>query len=114
MSLRSEVLAYINPMFFFYATIYAVSRVYQAIINTESIWQLSWDKAIDIFGEDPRTYSIWVLNSFSYLVYWIFGLALIVMELIRMPKSLKDYKIQQESDELKKTEKLPNVINELI
>lgn len=105
----SETLVFINPMFFYYAIIYAISKVYQVIFNTESIWALIWNKVVDVFGEDPGTHSTWVLNTFAYSVYWIFGLSLILMEVIKKPEKLKDYKIQQDKDEPKNFEKLSKV-----
>lgn len=97
MSRLKEALAYINPIFFYYTIIFAVAKVYQIFSNSESIWQWAWNKVFDAFGDDPATYSIWILNGYSYLVFWIFGLILYVMDAVKHPKNLKEYKIQQES-----------------
>lgn len=99
-SLR-ELFVYINPFFFHYTVIYVISKFYQIIFKTESFWQWSWNKIVDVFGEDVQTYSIWVLNSYMYSLYWILGLALVFMELRTIPKNLDDFKVQQGKDEIR-------------
>lgn len=92
-----RALVYINPMFFYYSLIYVTSKVIQYIFNTESFWQLTWNRIIEIFGDDMETYSVWLLNTYTYILYWTFGITLLLMEYFNFPKGLKNYKIQQES-----------------
>lgn len=101
-----DFVVYVNPLFFYYTIIYTVSKFYQIIFKTESFWQWSWDKIVDVCGNDVRTYSVWVLNSYAYVLYWTLGLALVLMELKKIPKNLKDYKIQPDKEEIKDTQRL--------
>lgn len=94
MSARSELLAYINPILFYYALIYGVSKCLEQLFSTGSVWQWMWNKIIDVFGDDAGIFSIWILNSYSYLLYWILGGVLFVMEKHKVPKNLAKYKIQ--------------------
>lgn len=68
---------------------------------------------MDVFGEEAGTYSIWLLNIYSYTIYWVFGVALIFMQLYEKPKDFKKFKIQQNKNELKDIKKLYNVISAL-
>jgi hypothetical protein len=95
MSVIGEVLSYINPLFIYYALAYYVSKYIETIFQTQSFWQWSWNKFMDVFGESHEIYLVWILNSFSYIVYWSFGSALMLMEHFRKPRSIADYKIQQ-------------------
>lgn len=101
-----KILAYINPMFFYYSIVYAVSKIYEVIFDTESVWQNIWNKILIILGDDVEFYSVWVLNSYSYLLYWLFGASLVLMETYKIPKKLNSYKIQEKKDQLKGGEKL--------
>lgn len=109
MNLKSEWLAYVNPIFFYYSLIYAVSKCSQWVFNTESFLQLGWNRIVDVFGEDVGSYSVWILNSYSYLLYWGFGLMLLLMERFHKPTSLKDYKIQIDKSDVKNETKLSRV-----
>jgi hypothetical protein len=104
MAFIDGVLVYINPIFFYYSFIFIVSKLYQWIFNTASIWQCMWNKVIDVLGDDREFYSVWIVNSYSYLLYWLFGSILLVIELTNKPKALNNFKIQQktESGRLKK------------
>ena len=95
MSSRKELLAYINPILFYYSLIYGVSKCIEFMFNTRSVWQMIWNKVMDVFGEDAGIYSIWIINSYSYLLYWTLGGLLFAMESFKVPKSLKNYKIQE-------------------
>lgn len=92
-----EVLAYINPIFFYYCIVYGLSKIYQCIFSTSSVWENLWNKIIDTFGDDKETYSVWIINSYAYLLYWVFGTILFVIELYNKPDPLKNFKIQQNS-----------------
>jgi hypothetical protein len=104
-----KALAYINPMFFYYATIYGASKILEWIFDSGSIWQFIWNKVMDAFGERSETYMIWIINSYSYILYWSFGATLMLMEYLRKPKSLQKFKIQKDKEELKDTVKLKKV-----
>lgn len=97
MTSGSEVLAYINPIFFYYCIVYGLSEFYQWLFSTSNAWQYLWNKVIDTFGDDKQTYSVWIINSYAYLVYWIFGSILFVIEVYNRPDPLKNFKIQQNS-----------------
>lgn len=101
-----ELFAHINPMFFYYSIIYAVSKFYEVIYDTESIWQRSWNYILTVLGDDDELYCVWIFNSYSYLLYWLFGAILLLMETYEIPAQLKAYKIQRTKDQLKGNEKL--------
>lgn len=111
MNLISEAVAYINPMLFYYVVAYIIGKLSEVLLKTENIWQIIWDKVMDTFGDSIETYSVWVLNSYAYAIYWTLGAALIAMEIYGKPKGLKKYKIQKDKDELKDGHKLNSVSN---
>ena len=94
MTSLGEALVYINPFFFYYSVAFVIGKFHQWLFNAESVWENLWNKIIDITGEDPEIFSVWVLNSYSYFVYWAFGCVLLVMELSKTPKVLETFKIQ--------------------
>ena len=96
MTSLGEALAYINPFFFYYSFAFAIGKIYQWLFNAESVWENFWNKIIDVTGEDREVFSVWILNSYSYFVYWSFGCVLLVMELSKKPKILETFKIQSE------------------
>lgn len=95
MSALSEFLAYINPMLFYYSVMYGIGKFFEWCFSTESVWQWSWNKVTDVFGDDVGIYSIWILNSYAYLLYWVVGGFLFLMEKYCDPKTMKSYKIQE-------------------
>lgn len=106
MPLFSEVIVYISPFFFYYSFAFVLGKTYEWIFNAESIWQSLWGKVIDVFGEEKGTYSVWVLNSYTYALYWTFGILLLILELSKTPKALEIFKIQKE----KGLERIKNVM----
>lgn len=111
MTSLSEVLVYINPIFFYYSGIFGIGKLYQWIFAAESIWQCLWDKVMDIFGENRETYSVWIINSYSYVLYWLFGSILLFIKVYNKPKTVEIFKIQQESglERFKNIQKVRNV-----
>lgn len=95
MSVITRALAYINPLFIYYVFAYYSSKYIENFFQTQSFWQWSWNKFMDVFGESHETYLVWILNSYSYIIYWLFGSALMLMEHFQTPRSLKDFKIQK-------------------
>ncbi|CRL03989.1 CLUMA_CG017108, isoform A [Clunio marinus] len=72
--------------------------------NTGSIWEWSWRQMIARFGENPSIYSTWILNIYAYIVYWIFGLTLLLMEKFHSPRGLENFKIQQHKEDILKNQ----------
>ena len=90
-----KIFSFLDPIFLYYAIAYVLSKVYQKIFNeSESVWQIIWNKFMDIFGDDEATYNIIILNAFVLCIYWGFGLTFMLMEKFHKPKILKNFKIQ--------------------
>lgn len=101
----NKALVYINPFFIYYSFAYALGKSYQWMFKAESVWQKLWDNIIDVFGEDKEVFSVWILNSYAYTLYWTFGSLLLMFELSHTPKALEEFKIQDK----KASERLKNV-----
>ncbi|CAG9801959.1 unnamed protein product [Chironomus riparius] len=105
-----RILSYINPFFFYYSVIYGISKVYETSFHTESVWQMCWDRTRETFGDDKRTYIIWGLNAYTTILYWTLGFIIIIMERMKRPKVLDNYKIQANTNETENNEKLIKVV----
>ena len=103
------ILSYFNPFFIYYSIIYGISKVYELTFSTESVWQMCWDKTRETFGDDKRIYIIWGLNTYTTIIYWVLGFILIIMERTKRPKVLDNYKIQANTNEVEKNDKLIKV-----
>lgn len=53
-----------------------------------------------------------MLNGYTNVLYWSFGLTLVLMEYLNKPKKFYKYKIQQEKSALNDSRKLKKVNNE--
>lgn len=106
-----RVLSYFSPFFLYYSLIYGISKVYELIFSSESVWQMLWDKTRETFGNDKNFYIIWGLNTYATIIYWSLGFILIIMERLRRPKVLDNYKIQANTNETENNDKLIKVSN---
>lgn len=97
MAFLSEVLVYINPIFFYYSLAFGAGKLYQWTFTAENIWQCLWNKILDVFGDNKEIYSVWLINSYSYLLYWTFGVIILLAEVYKKPKTLMNFKIQQKT-----------------
>lgn len=104
-----EVFAYFNPMFLYYTLIYGASKILEVTFRTESVWKIMWNKFLDIFGDNEAFYNILFLNLYSCLLYWTFGALLMMMQKLKIPKSLEKFKIQARKSEIEKRENFLNV-----
>lgn len=95
----TQILTFINPLVFYYALAFAIGKVIQIIVGGESIWQWSWNIVIDTLGDDQETYAVWVMNTWGFIVYWMFAAALMLME-AKVPQTLEPYRIQPKSDKM--------------
>lgn len=110
----SELLAYINPLFFYYSLVYITSKCFQLMLSTQSIWCWIWNKIIYTFGDDPETFSVWVMIGYAYSLYWLLGIIFMLMEKTGRPEGLKGFKIQQNKGQLKDGKRFGNVSYDLI
>lgn len=109
----------INPLYFLVVFIYIISRwewthwnawkasakillrfrLIQWIAGAENFWSRSWNRVIDITGENP--FNVYVVGTtvFSFAVYWIFGGMFTLMDLTLTPRALRRYKVQPQTNE---------------
>lgn len=103
--------AYINPLFYYYVIIYCASLFIAPILGVESVWQVCWNKFQNILGDDNENYIVWFLNIYSILLYWIFGLGIIAMEKLEIPKNFKSYQIRTKPSEIEQGDNYYKVSN---
>lgn len=104
-----EAITYFNPLLFYYAAIYGASKVYESVFQTESIWETVWNKIIDTVGDNEAFHVIWILNGFSFLMYWTLGALFYTMQKLKVPKTLENFKIQSKESEIEKGERFSDV-----
>lgn len=104
-----EIISYFNPLLFYYAGIYGVSKVYEVTFGTESVWKIIWNKFIDLVGDNEAFHVIWVLNIYIFVLYWGLGLIFYTMQKLKIPKSLDNFKIQAKESEIEKGENFSHV-----
>lgn len=105
-----EAISYFNPLLFYYAGIYGISKIYETTYGLkESVWQTIWNKYIDIVGDDEGVNIVWVLNLFIFVVYWGLGAIFYTMQKLKIPKSLDNFKIQAKESEIDKGENFSHV-----
>lgn len=71
-------------------------------------------KFLSFAGEDEFTMYVWWTTVFSFLVYWLFGLIYVFLDVINRPKFLRKYKIQPATNEPIEKQKLFKVILHVI
>jgi len=96
-----KIFNFIDPLFLYIVAIYGLSRIYQYVFDVNSVWQTFWDKTLEALGDNPFTYYVLLLNIYSNVLYWGFGLTLIFLEYLNKPKQFFKYKIQQDKSALK-------------
>lgn len=57
---------------------------------------------------------VWWTTVFSFLVYWLFGLIYVFLDVINRPKFLRKYKVQPATNEPIEKQKLFKVISHVI
>jgi fatty acid hydroxylase domain-containing protein 2 len=74
-------------------------RIIQWLSGTENFWSNSWNRVIDLTGEDH--FNVYVVGTtvFSFAVYWIFGGLFLMMDMTLSPKALRKYKVQPKTNE---------------
>lgn len=110
----SEVLAFINPIFFYYSLVYVISKCFQLMLSSQSIWQRMWNKIVDEFGDDPETFTVWFMLGYAYSLYWILGIIFTLMEESGKPEGLKEFKIQPYKGQRRDVKRFGNVSYDLI
>jgi hypothetical protein len=90
----NKVVVYVSPFFIYYSLAFAFGKCYEWIFDAESVWQSLWNKIIDVLGEDREAFSVWILNSYAYTLYWLFGSLILILELAKTPKGLNVFRIQ--------------------
>jgi fatty acid hydroxylase domain-containing protein 2 len=78
-------------------------------VNNLEIDDDSW-----ISGDDEFNLMVWWTTTYTFFVYWGFGLIYTVMDLTNKPKFLRRYKIQPNTNEPVETKKLIRVIGSVI
>ena len=75
-----------------------------------NFWSRSWNRVIDVIGEDY--FNVYVIGTtvFSFAVYWIFGGVFTLMDLTLNPKNLRKYKVQPNTNEPVDKTKLKDAI----
>jgi hypothetical protein len=104
-----EVIAYFNPIFLYYTLIYGATKIYEGFSGSENIWQGIWNKFMDIVGDNEAFHVIVILNLYTITIYWGLGAILLIMQKLRMPKSLENFKIQAKESEIVNGENFANV-----
>lgn len=99
----NKLLVYINPIFFYYTFIYCISKIYQYVTGNESIWQIIWNKYMDIFGDNEAFHILFILNLYTTIIFWVVCLILQGMQRLRIPKTFENYKIQDRECETEKS-----------
>lgn len=46
-----KVFNFVDPLLLYYIVIYVVSKIYELVFNTESLWQELWNKIQNTFGK---------------------------------------------------------------
>jgi hypothetical protein len=105
----AEYIAYFNPLFFYYTAIYCVTKIIEPLYGCENVWETIWNKIMDTFGDGKDFYIVWGLTTLSAAIYWIFGALFMMMDALKRPKQLENFKIQPNKSEIEKPEKLLNV-----
>lgn len=57
---------------------------------------------MDLFGDDVGVHTVFVVNTYAYVLYWVLGTTFMLMENYETPKSLKNFKIQKKKEDLSK------------
>lgn len=63
------------------------------------MWEKSWNRVIDITGENHFNVYVIGVTVFSLAVYWIFGGIFVLMDLTLSPQSLRKYKVQPHTND---------------
>lgn len=105
----SEIFSFFNPIFLYYSLIYTGSIIYEVTFGVESVWKIIWDKYMNFVGDNEALHVIWILNFYSFFLYWILGAILILMQKFKIPKTLENFKIQAKESEIEKNENYLNV-----
>lgn len=91
----------INPLFPLVFIVYAVTRLFQYITNTDELWTKAWVKVVvDFFGNDD--FNMYFLGTTVYSVfftYWFFGGMFVLLDITLWPRFLRKYKIQAGANE---------------
>lgn len=108
----ARILSFINPFLFYYTALFIIGKVYEVTTGNESIWQPMWNKFMDLFGDNEVVHVVFVLNIYTFSIFWIFGLALMFMQKLKVPKSFEGFKIQAIDNDVK-GERLLQVRNKI-
>ncbi|XP_041357077.1 fatty acid hydroxylase domain-containing protein 2-like [Gigantopelta aegis] len=63
-----------------------------------SFWQAQWENIYALFGKDDMAIGIWGTFIVTNLVFWLFNILLMVLDLTGWPAILKCYKIQPDKN----------------
>lgn len=87
-----------------------ISRIFQWIFNTQSIWQLGWDKVVLNFGTNHFNFIVLGLILWPMTVYWIFGIMFMICDVTLKPLFMRKFKVQEGTNEPVDKKQLSKVI----
>ena len=87
-----------------------ISRILQWIFNTQSIWQLGWDKAIVIFGTNDFYFTVLGLTLCTMSIYWFFGIIFMITDVSLKPLFIRKFKVQIGTNEPVDMKRISKVI----
>ncbi|KAG4068221.1 hypothetical protein HA402_008862 [Bradysia odoriphaga] len=88
----------VNPMIYWTAVIYGVTRLIELITNTENFWTNSWNRFIDYAEDDPFFCYVWATTVYTMGLYWTLGSIFIIMDVTGKPEFVRKYKTQPEAN----------------
>ncbi|XP_018026937.1 fatty acid hydroxylase domain-containing protein 2 [Hyalella azteca] len=75
-----------------------------------NFWQHQWDRLLNAFGDDLFNLMVYGTIIVSYVVYWVFGLFYVFMDVTLRPQAFRKYKIQPGTNEPVDNWKLAKVV----
>lgn len=87
----------VNPILFWVAGIYGVTRIAETLTGAENFWSNTWNRIVDLSDDNDYTLKVYIRLIYTTGIYWAIGLLFLYMDATNKPKCFRKYKIQPEA-----------------